>query len=52
MVSTPMIPTLLSIIITFGASSIILSIYGVSANSIVQCFIVDELSCKSKGQKA
>ena len=41
MISTPMIPTLLSVIIVFGASSIIVSIYGISANSIVQCFIID-----------
>ena len=52
MVSSPMIPTLLCVVIVFGVSTIILSIFGTSANVIIQCFIMDELDAKSRGQKA
>ena len=52
LVSSPMIPTLLSVIIVFGASSMILSIFSTSSNVIIQCFIIDELDARYRGQRA
>lgn len=52
LVSSPMIPTLLAMVIAYGASTIILSIFGTSSNVIIQCFIMDELDAKSRGQRA
>lgn len=52
LISSPMIPTLLSMIIVYGASTIILSIFGTSSNAIIQCFIMDELDAKTRGQRA
>jgi choline transporter-like protein 2/4/5 len=52
MVKNPVPPTVICGLIAFAISSLYMSVYGVSCNAIIQCFLMDEIDAKSRGQRA
>jgi hypothetical protein len=42
LISSPIAPTLICAVIGYAVAAIYMSVYGVSCNAIIQCFITDE----------
>lgn len=51
-ITSPLAPTIISGVIAFAVASIYMSVYGVSCNAIIQCFITDECEAQKQGRSA
>lgn len=52
LISNPLIPTIICGIIGYSIGSLYMSIFGLSSNAIIQCFLIDETINIKKGQRA
>ena len=41
-ISSPLAPTIMCAVIALAVASIYMSVFGISCNAIIQCFIMDE----------
>lgn len=52
MIKNPVVPSLICALIAYAISNLYMSVYGTSCNAIIQCFLMDEIEAKARGQRA